>query len=186
MERMKKFARALVIMFFIVIVMGLIDSHITAQQKKWVNYSGDFANFNIPWDYQMDFIKKGAVCTYTIADPLSPESKLTIARGNKKMDFPLSKKSGYKSEGRKGVMLSEVGGQEMVGTTPSGKKWREIYLFYARKGTKVPQLSLIYVTYEDAPDATRANFDEIINSIKLKDAWVPEESTIKTDMPITY
>jgi hypothetical protein len=74
----------------------------------------------------------------------------------------------------------------MTGTTPSGNKWREIYLFYARKGTKVPQLSLIHVTYDDVSGDAGANFDEIISSIKPKDAWVPEDSNIKTDMPVTF
>jgi hypothetical protein len=174
---MRKIARFLVISFFLVILAGAIDSRINAQQNKWVRYHGDFASFNIRWDYQLDYQKKGRQFTYKLATPGSEPRELIISKGHSKMNFKLSDRKGYVTAINRRIPLAGTGGIEKAGTTPSGTKWREMYLYYMAKGAKGANLQLIYVAYDDVSDDVKKEFDDVISSIQLKEVFEPENSS---------
>lgn len=175
---MKKLAFGMIAVFMAVIIAGMVDSRLNAQQKEWVHYHGDFASFDIRWEYRLDFESKGPFYTYKITDPSFADKPLIITRGYRKMDFQLYKKKDYKQEKEQGVMLAKTGGAEKAGTTPTGNIWREIFLFYSAKGSKGPQGQFIRIYYDDCPPELSSQFDMVIKSIQLKDAW-----EVPTGMP---
>ena len=175
---MKRLARGLVITFFVFMVLGLVDSHINAQHKKWIRYHGDFASFEIRWEYQLDFEKNRKHFTYKISDPSFKDKPLIISRGYKKMDFKLVKKADYKKTKEGGLMIAKTGGAEKRGTTPSGNNWREVFIYYACKTKKAARGEFVRVYYDDCPPELSSQYDRIISSIQFKDAY-----EVPTEMP---
>ncbi len=175
---MKKVARFIVIAFFAVMVAGLVDSHINAQQKKWIRYHGDFASFEIRWEYRLDFEKDRNRYTYVISDPSFEDKSLVISTGYKGMEFQLDRQADYKVTQEGGVMISKTGGTQKLGTTPGDNKWREVFLFYASKGSLGPQGQFVRLYYDDCPPELASQFDHVIESLEFKDAW-----EVPTEMP---
>lgn len=150
---------------------GFIFNHITAQQQKWVIYHGDFAGFDIRYDYEITYKHTGRNFTYTIFHPDRKEKKLTISSGHQKMNFKLPKKKGYITQSQGSVKAKNTQGVERKGTTPDDTHWREVYLYYATKGTIGPDATLIHCTYDDVSGEESRSFNRIIDSIEVRDPY---------------
>ena len=169
---MRKNVRSSFLIFVLSFVLaGFIYNHITAQQQKWVTYHGDFANFNIRYDLELDYKHVGRNFTYTIYHPDKKDKKLVISSGHQKMDFKLSKKKGYVTQSQGVVKVKNTQGVERKGVTPNDTHWREVYLYYSTQGSMGPDATLIYGVYEDVNGEESQTFNKIIDSIEVRDPY---------------
>ena len=166
---MTKKLRIFLLLFFSLVLSGLVVYNVAAQQDDWVVYHGDFASFQVCWDYNLDFKKSGGTFTYFIEDPKFPGEKLLISYSYMQMDFKLPKKHGYKTQVAGPIQVANATGVERRGVTGEERNWREAYIYYSTRGAMGPDTRLIYVMYDDAPGELSQNFNRIINSIEVKD-----------------
>jgi hypothetical protein len=169
---MYRSSRPFLITFFAFLMICLFVSRITAQQKKWLTYHGDFASFYISSDYELDYKNKGKNFTYFIKRADNPDNLLVLSSGYVKMDFKLSGKKDYKIDKNGPIDLINTKGLERRGMNPSGNIWREAYVYYAYQGGKITQARMIYIYYDNVPPAQSKEFDEMINSIAVKNPLI--------------
>lgn len=167
----KNFRNLFLVLTLSFLFVGFVFNHITAQQQKWVTYHGDFANFDIRYDYEMNYKHSGRNFTYTIFHPDRKDKKLIISSGHQKMDFKLPKKQGYVTQSQGTVKVKNTQGIERKGTTPNDTHWREVYLYYAIQGTMGPDTTLIHCAYDDVDGEESQTFNKIIDSIEVRDPY---------------
>ena len=148
----------------------LIYSGLTAQQSEYITYHGDFCSFNIREDYQLDYKRQGNMFTYTIYHPGNKEKKLTISSGHKKQKYHLAGKNGYKIQSQGSMKTINTFGVEKKGVTPNENHWREAYIYYSVKSPMGTNASYIYATYDDIDCNQSVVFNNIIDSISVKDS----------------
>lgn len=167
---MRKFVRgAFLTLVLSFLLAAFILSGTKAQQNKWVTYHGDFCNFDIRYDYELDYTHKGRVFKYLIYDPQDKDNKLLISSGHMRMDFKLGKKRDYKTQYTGAVKVKNTLGNEQRGVTPDDKHWREAYLYFSTRGAMGPDTSLIYVKYDGVSGEQSIIFNKIIDSIEVRD-----------------
>ncbi|MCE1247694.1 MAG: hypothetical protein LWY06_13720 [Firmicutes bacterium] len=147
----------------------LIYSRITAQQAEYVTYHGDFCSFNIREDYQLDYRRQGNSFIYTIYHPGSKDKKLTISSGHKKLKYNIAFKKGYKIQSEGSMKTINTHGVEKKGVTPNENHWREAYIYYSVNTPMGTNASYIYASYDDIDGNQSVVFNNIIDSIQVKD-----------------
>jgi len=169
---MRKNVRSLFLVLILSFMLtGFIYNHITAQQQKWVTYHGDFCNFDIRYDYEIDYKHVGRNFTYTLYHPDKKDKKFIISSGHQRMDFRLPKKQGYVTQSQGVVKVKNTQGVERKGVTSLDTHWREVYLYYSTKGPIGTNTTLIYIVYEDVDGEQSQTFDKIIDSIEVRDPY---------------
>lgn len=169
---MKKLVRNIFpILLFSFMLTCFLFSKITAQQKKWVVYHGDFCKFKIMYDYELDYKQSGSSFTYTIYDPENKDKKLIMSSRHMKMKFHLPGKNGYKTQYSGALKVENTRGVEKKGVTKNETHWREVYLYHSIRGPMGPDTSLIHVYYDDVDGPQSVVFNEIINSIEVNNPY---------------
>jgi hypothetical protein len=169
-DLMKKFIRNIFIIFGISLLFtSLIFSKITAEQKKSVQYNGDFCSFEILCNYQMEFKNQGQIYSYVIYDLEDSHKKLIITNDENQMVFEIKEKNKTSKPKIFPVKLHELKGEESQGVDSSNKHWREIYLEAPSKDLNGNK-SLIHIYYDSIDENTARDFDGIIDTLTVKDS----------------